>query len=189
MFEDSAKALPSAPPLHPHFYHSQTEKQKESAVINSRVQSYIKARVNIHDCGCWLWTRATDNRGYGSLTMFGKRHKAHRLSYSVFVEEIPIGMCVLHKCDTPACVNPSHLEIGTKKENTRQMCARGRAKGGAINPLKGESHGGSKLTDIAISMIRLDRRRHREIAEDYGISQTNVSFIKSGKRWGHLNAD
>ena len=158
-------------------------------MINSRKideQKYIKDRVEVSQCGCWLWTRATDNHGYGSVTRYYRRHKAHRLSYSAFVEEIPPGACVLHKCDTPACVNPDHLELGTKKENTRQMCERGRARGGAINPPKGEQHANSKLKEEDVLNIKRDERGHKIICEEYGVSRALISLIKSGKRWSYI---
>ena len=51
---------------------------------------------------------------------------AHRAAYRIFVGAIPKGKCVLHKCDTPACVNPQHLKLGTQKENLHECLAKGR---------------------------------------------------------------
>jgi hypothetical protein len=67
---------------------------------------------------CWLWTGAKSNTGYGHMTISKKTVKVHRLSYEIFKGEIPDRMIILHSCDTPLCVNPEHLSIGTKKENS-----------------------------------------------------------------------
>jgi len=62
------------------------------------------------------------------------------------------------------------------------MVERGRARGGAKNPPRGERHGRAKLSDKQAEAIRADSRKHRIIAEYYGISKPLVSMIKSGKR-------
>src|SRR3990167_3308464 len=84
--------------------------------------------VNKQDDGCWLWMAAKTHFGYGQLgSECGKtKVQAHRVSYKIFKGEIPKGMCVLHSCDVPACVNPEHLWLGTKYENTQDMIKKGR---------------------------------------------------------------
>lgn len=76
--------------------------------------------------GCQLWTRAYDSYGYGSLGFRGRSLRAHRLSYETYVGPIPNGLLVCHSCDTPACINPKHLFLGTDKENTRDSLRKGR---------------------------------------------------------------
>ena len=78
--------------------------------------------------GCWLWTHALRN-GYGGIGAGGKcggMLYAHRLTWSDRYGPIPAGMCVLHRCDVPACVKPEHLFLGTKGDNSRDMAAKGR---------------------------------------------------------------
>lgn len=81
--------------------------------------------------GCWLWGRKRNGYGYGVLTGIPERqigeNRAHRAAWSLWNEEpIPDGLIVLHSCDTPACVNPTHLRVGTKMENSQEMIQRGR---------------------------------------------------------------
>ena len=79
--------------------------------------------------GCWLWSGLHDGVGYGVIVVgHDTRFAAHRVSYSLYKGEIPVGMCVLHKCDVRSCCNPEHLFIGTKKQNSQDMVSKGRNK-------------------------------------------------------------
>lgn len=80
---------------------------------------------------CWIWTaslRGDFKGGYGQIGLDRRRgvHDAHRVSWLLHHGEIPTGMCVLHKCDNPKCVNPEHLFLGTRTENTLDMITKGR---------------------------------------------------------------
>lgn len=83
--------------------------------------------------GCWLWTRSTFGRGagrYGRLKVPGRGSvKAHALAWELRHGPVPDGLCVLHKCDTPACVNPAHLSLGTIADNARDRQRKGRTRG------------------------------------------------------------
>lgn len=97
----------------------------------------LAVRVEAHTsyvpiCGCWLWTGALNNMGYGMLMVNGKRMLAHRASYEVNVGPIPDGLFALHACDTPSCVNPNHITLGTQTDNMRQAAARGRIRSHGI---------------------------------------------------------
>ena len=82
-------------------------------------------KVNKTDT-CWLWTGALNSKGYGSLRVNGKSVSAHRLSFLWFKGDIPDGMLICHTCDTPSCVNPDHLWLGTPKDNHKDMWDKGR---------------------------------------------------------------
>jgi len=72
--------------------------------------------------GCWLWTRSLNNMGYGKFcgVLTGKWMLAHRFSYELHRGPIPAGKVLDHKCRTPSCVNPDHLEPVTFAENVRR---------------------------------------------------------------------
>ena len=75
--------------------------------------------VNEHDC--WLWNPAKWGH-YGRFRGF----PAHRVAYALWHGEIPTGLWVLHHCDVPACVNPSHLFVGTIDDNYADLQRKGR---------------------------------------------------------------
>lgn len=88
-------------------------------------------RVSKSPNGCWMWKGSKDGGGYGTIsTARGSAPaKAHRLSWEMRNGPIPPGQFVCHHCDTPACVNPDHLFLGTQKDNMRDCSRKGR-----VNP-------------------------------------------------------
>ncbi len=77
--------------------------------------------------GCWIWTSGWDKAGYGHST---GNVRAHRLSWEIHVGDVPSGMLVCHKCDTPCCVNPNHLFLGTPQDNMSDKVSKGRQASG-----------------------------------------------------------
>jgi len=79
--------------------------------------------------GCWLWIGALNGKGYGNFRGESLRTlQAHKFSYETFVGDVPPGLQLDHKCRTPACVNPEHLEPVTSAENTRRGSALARRR-------------------------------------------------------------
>lgn len=75
--------------------------------------------------GCLLWLGHSFDR-YGVLRVRGKYMRAHRFAYERINGPIGAGLCVLHRCDTPMCVNPEHLFLGTQKDNMLDRERKGR---------------------------------------------------------------
>lgn len=79
---------------------------------------------------CWIWTGAKHIRGYGASAVIMGDTRAHRISWLLTRGPIPRGLGVLHKCDTPLCVNPDHLYLGDQKQNVADAVSRGRMTSG-----------------------------------------------------------
>lgn len=85
--------------------------------------------------GCWLWFAATTSAGYGQHRVaVRKREYAHRYSFETFVRPLNDKEHVLHKCDTPCCVNPDHLFAGSNQDNRSDMARKARGRGGSSLP-------------------------------------------------------
>ena len=136
--------------------------------------------------GCWLWVGSRDQDGYGHWWDGRVASRAHRAMWAVLNGPIPIGLCVLHRCDNPPCVNPGHLFLGTRRENSQDMVRKCRSRG---PHLKGEAQAGAKLTDAVVLSIRRRYRRGNglALAAEYGVSQSLISLIILRKAWKHLD--
>jgi len=129
---------------------------------------------------CWIWTGANNGKGYGQVTFGGKRQLAHRVMWQVFKGEIPEGKFVCHTCDTPACVNPDHMFLGTNADNIKDSYNKGRSN------QQGEHNGNRKLTLEQVSEIRASSESCRILARRFGIGKSQVSNIKTGAKWTNL---
>ena len=143
------------------------------AVQTLKKRLLSKIQMPVGKNSCWIWNGALANFGYGKINTDNNTwDRAHRVSWTIFRGKIPSGKCVLHSCDVPACFNPDHLFLGTRKDNYRDMVSKGRKK--------------MKLNDKQIPVIRNDGRTLREIASEYDISISYVSLIKNHRLWAHI---
>lgn len=113
------------------------------------------------------------------IRLGGKKKYAHRISWELENGKIGPGMCVCHSCDTPSCVNPLHLFLGTQKENIEDMDNKGRRA-------TGNNHGAAKLNGIDVQLIRhliKNKCKQRTIACAFGVSESEISRIKTRERW------
>jgi hypothetical protein len=135
---------------------------------------------------CWPWIGQKRN-GYGRISL-GKKEDgaegAHRVSWMLAnKKKIPDGMFVMHKCDNPECVNPSHLAIGTPKENTADMIAKGRKR--VVAPV-GNENGKAIITPDIVRLIRSSDESHASLARRFNISPNCVRGVRIGRTWSHV---
>ncbi len=132
--------------------------------------------------GCWLWLATCTRLGYGQFRVKDKMAMAHRVSYEMYIGQIPVGMCVLHKCDVPSCVNPNHLYLGTHQDNSTDMVNKGRVARGSKRP-------DSVLTELQVMEIKemlAKGESQASIAKKYNVSPTLISHIYNGRSWKHV---
>lgn len=132
---------------------------------------------------CWQWTAYLDKSGYGQFRDGKKQVKAHRYSWIISYGEIPDGLCVLHKCDNPRCVNPAHLFLGTIQDNNLDKTIKGRSA-------KHEGNGRAELSELDVEQIRFTYRRNsngwfsqKGLSWIYGVTQVQIGRIVNGKNW------
>src|SRR3990172_5475616 len=126
-------------------------------------EQFEKKFEMIPECGCWLWTAGCTDKGYGQFRLSGVNKLAHRTAWEFYRGPIPAGLCVLHRCDTPACVNPYHLFLGTQYDNAQDRENKNRRI-----PPKGAACNLAKLYQAAILKIRIDERSQEIIAKEFG---------------------
>lgn len=123
--------------------------------------------------GCWLWAGGLTTAGYGMLGRGDgttSSDYAHRISWRLHRGAIPDRLCVLHKCDNRACVNPDHLFVGTKRDNIHDMIAKGRSA----------SHMDPSLVR-AVREARRQRVATGEILRAFNITPTIFYGIVNGR--------
>jgi hypothetical protein len=128
---------------------------------------------------CWLWTGARHKDGYGQLKYKGRHMLAHQVAWEL-TQGDRNGRCVLHKCDVRMCARPSHLFLGTRRDNSDDMIAKKRDR----HPSADKS-ATAKLTWLDIHGIRVLKGKHRQIdlARMFNICQSHVSRILRGAAW------
>ncbi len=159
---------------------------RRPTIFLTREQRFI-IRVDVQDSGCWNWIGGISKPTFYGIFSWdaGYQMSAHRASWLLHHQIIPDGLSVLHKCDNRQCVSPTHLWVGTQKENMDDMRRKGRA-----NTVCGEDSGRSKLTEQQVLELR---RLHAEeglgctrLGRLFGISETHARFIINRQSWQHI---
>ena len=128
--------------------------------------------------GCWIWMGKLTDHGYPYVPGDWTIHAGHRLAYAIANGRPPKEYAhVCHHCDTPACMNPAHLFVGTYRENMRDA----RHKNRMAKKLKGEAMA------TALSMVASGRHGYDEIARAVGAHPSAISNLV--KRIGRYRAE
>lgn len=134
---------------------------------------------------CWNWTGYTGRKGHGRIRL-GRKVDGWGMAPAVSIflhsgEMPPCGVCVLHRCDNPRCVNPGHLFLGTRADNNRDRHSKGRS-----NCSWGESHYLAKLTEEDVRQIRhrlANGEMQKDLGREFGVSRGTICHIKRGTTW------
>lgn len=150
-------------------------------------QRFHEKVIPVTESGCWIWIGATCSGGYGQMKIARKKKLAHRMSWIVNRGDIPDGLDVLHRCDVTCCVNPDHLFLGNDSDNQRDSFSKGRAYFNRRNILRDRIPHFSKLTPDQVISIR---EKHgvtlKVLANEFGVSQSQISSIRSRRYWKHI---
>jgi hypothetical protein len=143
--------------------------------------------------GCWLWFGTVNKTGYGKLTIKKKTVLAHRASVMYLRgEDVSEGAFVCHHCDTPQCINPNHLYVGTAKDNYDDSVRRGRRPSSYgkrrgekrwSGEHRGENNPNAKLTLAEARFIASSNERTSALAKKFGVSVYTIKDIKKGRTW------
>lgn len=145
-------------------------------------------RISRSPQACWIWTGPFDGCGYGMfshdrISKSGGRtaaHRAHRFLYEKFLGvEIFGGLVVMHSCDTPQCVNPLHLGLGTIDDNMADRNRKGRQA-------RGERAHRSRLTETQVLEIRASDETAVRLAARYQVSTPIIYNIRARRIWRHI---
>ena len=145
-----------------------------------KFQLYIKKEDK-----CWFWTHSTNRLGYGFFFLRCNTYLAHRVAFFLHNALDPAEHDVLHTCDTPTCVNPDHLFLGTHLDNMTDMIVKGRDKHEF-----GEARSSSKLTDDIIRDLRsrlLFWGCVTTWAKEFSVNKTTISKALRKQKWKHIN--
>lgn len=136
---------------------------------------------------CWGWLAEKDQWGYGRLWLGAhnrpRRILAHRFSYLIHKGEITDGLEVLHSCHNPECSNPSHLRLGTQKDNMQDRLKMGRYR-------LGENNHRASLTDEKVRALRwaasITSLNQTQLCRHFGMRQNQVSRVLRRETWKHV---
>jgi hypothetical protein len=148
--------------------------------ILQRIEEFWSHAKKI-EAGCWIWQRSRDRDGYGKATFLGVHVRTSRLAWELTHGPIPAGQEVLHTCDTPPCINPSHLFLGTNLDNIQDKVKKHRGRGPC-----GDKHGKAKLTWPIVTEIRRafsTGKTEAELGRIYGVWGSTIERIVHNKTW------
>lgn len=153
-------------------------------------QRFWNKVATLSDEECWIWQGFLNQSGYGTFRERAKHRSvlAHRFSWELHVGPIGDGLMVCHHCDTPSCVNPSHLFLGTAADNSADMMRKKRWWKGQ-RP-RGSSHVRAKLNEDKVRAIKIFARSgehsSRDISREFDVPDSTIRHILQGRAWKHV---
>jgi hypothetical protein len=162
------------------------KREWDAGVLSARIASFWdNADRSGGPDACWPWAKQRHSRGYGYFCIKKRKKFAHRVAWELATGGDASGLVVMHSCDNPPCVNPAHLRLGTARDNAQDCIAKGRKL-----IVLGEDHGGAKLTEEDVVLIRkmaMSGKSSYEIAKTMPCSARQIRDIVSRKMWRHVD--
>lgn len=159
-------------------------------ITDAATRQAVLARTRVLECGCcrgWGGYRTTG--GYGIVALHGQRYLTHRLVWEMTNGPIPDGLYACHDCpcgvDRRECCEPSHIFLGTSRDNMQDAARKGRTLAGSRHP----------FVKISIDHVNEIRRRYatgetqRALAREFSVAQTTISALCRGKNWSTVPSE
>lgn len=144
--------------------------------MEDKIKERFMKKVKFAPSGCWEWQASKNLKGYGTFRS-DISQLAHRVSFALFKGELRKDLLVMHSCDNPCCVNPSHLSLGTGHDNQRDCVNKGRML------RKGDNSHRRKLTNNDVALIRSRQYTTKELVVMLNVSKGCINQAKRGFTW------
>lgn len=163
------------------YFHKRFVSKLRKTPANEVAKTGIAKLIKFHEDtkGCFVCTSHSTSKGYPLIYRNGKKFTVHNFIYRECFGEVEKGLVVRHKCDNPMCINPEHLEVGTRNDNIQDAVTRNRNA-------KGINQGSHKLSDEIVIFIRGSDKSAKELAKMFNVSITTIRLILKRSAWKHI---
>ena len=142
------------------------------------IEKFNEKYIVDEETGCWNWQDTLLHNGYGRLQQNGKSIRAHRFAYEYYIEPIKEGLVCCHSCNNRRCVNPKHLRQDTQQSNMIDMALSNNCKDQILSV--------EEVIEIKKALKHYYRGQIKYLAHYYKVSERQISHIKNGDRWSHI---
>ena len=158
-------------------------KAKKPETNEETKERFAKFILPADSRGCTEWSGYRTANGYGRFLLKGRPTLASRIAWEFANGAIRDGLCVLHRCDNPACVNVDHLFLGTQLENVADMASKGRS-------CHGDRHPKAKIGDEQAARILLLAKsgnlHQAKVARELGVAPSAICALVKRQTWRHI---